>query len=206
MNITKGTITRTTKFQLLAISVLLLVVVPSKAQIITSLAGLGEVDFAVEESVTSAPYTQSATGINFNSSFTLGSTLGGLFLTDIPKDWSSYSLNDFGLIMRATGNTSTMPFTLELYDNELNIASIFQGSTAELTETDTFVPMVLSSTGSGSMDSIVGLQFTWDAPDSINAEWREIAVVPEPSVTNLLLLTSSGLLLLLAIKHRKSKV
>lgn len=174
-----------------------------KAQLITSIGQLNTANFSIEDSVTTAPHTQDADGINFNSSFTLGATLGGLFTTGVPKDWSLYNTNDFGLVMDVSGANPNMSFTIEFYDSNLGVANTFTGSSTANTGTDIFMPLTLSTPGLGTMNEILGIQFTWDSPDSITATWKEIGVVPEPSTITLLIIGSLGIGVAALLKKRR---
>lgn len=68
----------------------------------TDLVNLGSAGFTVDPVVTTAIYTQSLTGLSFNSVL-LADTLGGSFAA---QDWSSYA--SFGLRM-STANTDAPP-------------------------------------------------------------------------------------------------
>ena len=61
----------------------------AKAQLITSLTDLGTSSFLIDVDSTTAPHSQSLSGITFSGSMPLGATLGGFFTTGVPKDWSS---------------------------------------------------------------------------------------------------------------------
>jgi hypothetical protein len=196
------------KGSLLMVGVLLTLwclTINTNAQLITKIGQLNSENFAIEESVTTAPHTQDANGINFNSSFPLGATLGGLFTTATPKDWSVYNTNDFGLVMNISGTNPNMSFTIEFYDSDLGIANTFTGASTLNTGSDIFMPLTLSTPGLGTMNDILGVQFTWDSPDSINATWKEIGVVPEPSTVKLLIMGSLGVGIVALLK-RKRKV
>lgn len=171
----------------------------SQAQLIVPITQMGSDYLDVDPLATTATYSQSPTTLTFNSSYSLGATLGGFFLSS-PKDWSAYSTSDFGLMMSIVGTNPNMPFTIEFYDSSLSIANTFTGSTTDVGSTVTFAPIALSILGTGNMNSIVGMQFTWDAPETINVTWSQIAVVPEPNVTSLLILSLLSLITGLGIK------
>jgi hypothetical protein len=174
-----------------------------KTQLITSIANMGSTTFAVEDESTSASYSQSPTYLEFNGSF-LGATLGGLWEPAVPKDWSLYSLSDFGLMLSIQGENPNLPFTIEFYDSSLSIANTFTGNTAGVTTNLTFAPILLSLPGTGNMNEILGIQFTFDGPDNAGMKWESISVVPEPS-TYALLTLGSLILTLTILKKRKPK-
>jgi hypothetical protein len=188
----------------LIVSIFLVCLPPAHSQLITSIGQLGTLDFSIDDLSTTAPHTQTSQGIEFNSSFALGATLGGLF-TSPPKDWSAYELSDFGLVMNLTGTNSNIPFTVEFYDSSFAIANTFSGSTAGLSPTQTFAPLTLSLAGFGNMSSIIGVQFTWDGQDAINVLWSDVAIVPEPTTANLLLASIlAGAIIIKLKRHRKA--
>jgi hypothetical protein len=166
----------------------------SSGQIITKIASLGTLDFSVESSSTTANYTQTTSALNFSGAQFLGATLGGLWSPAGAKDWSPYQLSDFGLLASVNGVNPNMPFTLEVYDSNLQIANIFVGNTFGATLSPSFLSLTLSQEGTGNMNDIVGIQFTWDSNDSIDFAWEGIGVVPEPSTISLLVLGASALI------------
>jgi hypothetical protein len=173
---------------------LLLLASTASSQLIAKVAGFGSLDFSVESGATSASYTQTVTSLNFNGSQSLGATLGGFWNPLTPKDWSSYPLTDFGLLVTLAGTNPSMPFTLEVYDSALQIANIFTGSTFGATSSPSFLSLTLSQIGSGNMNDIVGIQFTWDALDSVDIAIEGMGVVPEPSTVSLLVIGGCAIL------------
>jgi hypothetical protein len=170
----------------LTMLVSLISVSSSKAQLITSLADMGLSTFTIDEDATSLPYNQQSNFVNINTGFPLGATIGGIWNPAVPKDWSSYSLQDFGLMLSIDGANPNTPYTIDLYDSNLDLANKFSGSTDGVGSTATFSPLSFALAGSGQMDDIIGVVLTFDAPDAINMNWESIAVVPEPSTYILL--------------------
>jgi len=171
-------------------------------QIITKISSLGSLDFSVDSSSTTASYGQSISELTFSGSQSLGATLGGVWNPPAPKDWSAYSLADFGILGTVTGTNPNMPFTLEFYDSNLLVANTFSGSTISAGSSTSFMSLTLSTPGNGNMNDIFGLQFTWNSNDAINFGWEGVAVVPEPSTYMLIVLAG---IVLLALHFRKEK-
>lgn len=160
----------------------------SQAQLITNLTDMGQTSFSIDDDISSLPYTQTPTSLKFDTGFSLGATVGGVWNPEGAKDWSSYSLTDFGIIAAIVGTNPNTPFTIEFYDSNLDIANTFTGSTSGIGASPTFSPILFSLAGSGQMDDIIGIGFTFDSPDTIDMTWDSIAVVPEPSTYLLLAL------------------
>lgn len=190
---------------LVLVYLLLSLTTSSKAQLITNIGQFNNSNFLIEEGATTASNTQDNIGINFTGSYNVGATLGGLFLPGIPKDWSIYQLSDFGLVMNINGPNPNMGFSIEFYDSSLSIANTFSGSTTTNNGSDVFMPLTLSVPGSGSMNEIQGIQFTWDTPDTIDATLKSVAVVPEPSTYALLVISLAGLLIQMVSKRKQTQ-
>lgn len=179
-------------------SVLFILATSALGENITRIASLGNLDFSVDLASTTASYEQSVSAISFAGSQSLGDTLGGLWINPTPKDWSQYSLSNFGLLGKVTGANPSMPFTLEFFDTNLEIVNTFEGSTVDATSIESFMNLTLSTPGNGNMNDIFGMQFTWDSPGSINFDWEGLAVVPEPKTYLLLILGAFAL----TVRHR----
>lgn len=170
----------------------------SQGQVFTNIANVGDLSFSVEEGSTTLPYTQTTNSLSFNGSFSLGATLGGVWNPLVPKNWSLYDTQDFGLVLSVYGTNPSLSYSLELYDENLELVNTFIGSTFGANETPSFSPLTLSLVGNGDMSEVLGMQFTINSIDPINMEWSNVAVVPEPT-TAFLLLLSLGLILTLGI-------
>ena len=175
----------------------------------TSLAPLGSDNFTIDGGSTTIAYTQSTTNLTLASSITLGDTLGGIFST--VYDWSAYSDTNnfsFGLYMSAPGASPNIGFTIEFFNGALTeIVNAYQGSASALGTSPTFIPVDLSTPGTGDLSSIGGLQFTWDSPGTgtVILDSVGVAVVPEPT-TWAMLLFGAALFGGLALRRRLSAV
>lgn len=160
--------------------------VSSYAQI--DLVSLGSSTFTVDPGATTASYTQSASGIIFNGSYSLGDTLGGTFAT---QDWSNPAYTEFGVTMTLTGANPNLPFSVQFYDASFNVINTYGGTTVPLISgSPTYTPLSLNIPGTGVLTSVAGIQFTWDGPGTINTTVESVAAVPEPSTYALLALSA----------------
>jgi hypothetical protein len=142
----------------------------------TDLVNLGSAGFTVDPVVTTAIYTQSLTGLSFNS-VSLGDTLGGLFEV---QDWSAYA--SFGLRM-STANTNNppLPFTVEFYNSSLGIVGTFIATTDSLSLTPSVVMLARILEGTGDFSSVVGMQFTWDGTGTPDVAISDVVGFPAPT-------------------------
>ncbi len=155
------------------------------------LASFSSSDYAIEASVTTAPHTQNSSGINFAPSVSLGDTLGGSWNAS-PFDWSSYNVDDFAIKMTITGTNPNLPFSLIIFDTDINFMN-FTGTTVGAA-TDSYIPLTfINAEAPGILSSVFGVQFTWDGDDNVNATLQEVAAVPEPSTYALLALGALAL-------------
>ena len=175
----------------------------------TSLAPLGSNNFTIDTGSTTIAYTQSTTNLTLASSISLGDTLGGVFSTIY--DWSAYSDTNsfsFGLLMSAPGARPGVGFTIEFFNGALTeIVNAYQGSASGLSSTPTFIPVSLSAAGSDELNSIGGMQFTWDSPGTgtVVLDSIAVAVVPEPT-TWVMLAFGAALFGGLALRRRLAAV
>jgi hypothetical protein len=176
---------QTTKKTLLALSLAAASAASSFAQQI-DLVSLGSPIFTVDAGGTTAAYSQSTSGVVFNGTYALGDTLAGTFAQ---QDWSIYTTPPytFGIVMTLTGTNPDLPFSVQFYDDALQVINTYSGTTTGAA-TSTFQPLTLAIPGTGILTSVVGVQFTWDGGGAINTTIEKVAAVPEPSTYALLAL------------------
>jgi len=137
------------------------------------LAGLGSNNLTILIN-TMPPYVQTSTNLTLSSSFSLGQLVGGQFAT--VYDWSS--INSFGLLMSAPGDSPGIYFTVRFFDGTLeNIVNAYQGYASGLSETPTFVPLTyfFEPGNTGNLSSIGGFEFTWDGDGSGAVVLQDVA-------------------------------
>lgn len=183
-------------FTLIAVAGTLFATVAQSAYV--DLVTLNAAGFTVDGVSTTAPYTQSALGLNYSPSLTLGETLGGVFVA-APLDWSAYTAqvgSAFAVKISISGTNPDLPFSLALFDPSVSDFLTFSGTTAGAT-TDTYVALSVVGVPTPAqllvLGNVGGMQFTWDGGGSANVTTQTIAAVPEPSTYALL--TFSGLAL-----------
>jgi fibronectin-binding autotransporter adhesin len=141
---------------------------------VSELANWGTDDLTVEAaSTTMGGYSQTATSMTINTTPGIGDTLGGYLPV---SDWSSIS--SFGLQMSITGANNNLPFTLAFYDSDFNLANTYTATTSGISSTPGVVSLTLTTPGTGLMEGISGLQFTWDSSAAINTTLLSIVSVP----------------------------
>jgi hypothetical protein len=158
----------------------------SWAQLI--IGNVGDTNFEIDPFSTTASYSQNSNSISFGPSISFGDTLGGYWITDSPKDWSSYELTDFGLMLSTPGTNPSIAFSIEFYSSALDIVNTFEGYTTLATSSPTFVPLTLNTPGTGDMSDVYAAQITWGGAGSGNINWSSVAIVPEPTTVSLILL------------------
>ena len=167
---------------------------PGRSQIV-DLTSFGSSAFAVDGDSTTAPYSQTVSGIVFGPTITFADTLGGSFASTF--DWSTY--NPFSappatwfVKMSISGANPNLPFTLNLVNSVGGTLVNFDGDTSALS--GGYVPLTLSTTDPGvasALSAIDMAQFTWNngASGSVTLEGvAAAAAVPEPSTYALLAL------------------
>ncbi len=170
---------------------LLLCVCASPAQV---LVGLGSNGFSVDADST-APYSQTATTLAFNSSVALGDTVYGAWNTTY--NWSSYLT--FGLEFSVTGTNPNLPISVYFYDTDFNLINEYSLSTIGVGSTPTVVPLVLVSPGTGNLTAVGNFQLTWQGGGTINATFKNVVAVPEPATWALL---AGGLAAMVVYRRR----
>jgi len=176
---------------LAATAVLLFAGIQAQAQ--TNLANLGSDNFTILLT-NDISASQTATNLTLTTPQTFGGLFGGGFTGTY--NWSAYTNTNsfqFGLFMSAPGASPDLPFTIQFYNAALDtIVNEYQGVASGLTASISFVPMDFSAPGSGGMNDVGGLQFTWDGGGSgtVVVESVGVAVVPEPSTWAMLVLGS----------------
>ena len=144
------------------------------------LAGLGSNNFAVSNSLTTAPYSQTATNLTLNAPFDSGVFLRGGFSTTY--DWTSVS--SFGLVMSAPGASPNQPFTIEFLDPFDQIINAYSGFAENLSNSASVVQLNLATPGTGDLSAVADMFFTWDGGGTAPVELA--GIVPEPSTWALL--------------------
>lgn len=162
----------------------LLVAVSTPALAFDLLAGLGSNNFTVSNSVTTAPYTQTATNLTLNAPFNFAEFLRGRFTTTY--DWSS--ITNFGLVMTAPAASPNQPFTIEFLDPLDQIINAYNGFATNLSSSASVVELSLSSIGTGDLSAVADMVFTWDGGGTSAVEVA--GIVPEPSTWALLSLSA----------------
>ena len=176
----------------IAAAFLLLCVLTSPAQVLVSLGSNG---FSVDEG-SSAPYSQTAITLAFNSSVAFGDTVYGAWNTTY--NWSSYI--NFGLEFNVVGTNPNLPVSVYFYDTNFNLINEYSLSTAGVGSTTTVVPLVLVTPGSGNLNAVANFQLSWAGNGAVNATFTNVVAIPEPSTWILL----SGALAAMAFCRRKN--
>ena len=151
----------------------------------TSLAPLGNENFAIDVFASTMGFNQSTTNLTLPNTISTGDTLGGAFST--AYNWSAYSDTNnfsFGLLMSAPGVSPNLAFAIDFYSGDFtSIVNTYTGTASNLSTTPTFVAVGLSIPGTGDFSSIGGMQFTWDGSGlgTVTLESVAVAAVPEPA-------------------------
>jgi hypothetical protein len=160
----------------------------STASAQTNLAELGSNNFTLLLT-NEATVTQTATNLTSVTPQVFGGTFGGQF-SSVYTTWTNYSDTNvwtFGLFMRVPGANPNVTFTVELFNDSLSqIINAYQGSTESATAASTFIPVLISSNGTGDFSTVGGLQLTWNGGGSGDVVIDSVAVVPEPTTWALL--------------------
>jgi hypothetical protein len=180
-----------TTVQIIAIcAAIALTATPGRSQV--DLTSFGSAAFTVDSLSTTAPYSQTASGIVFGPTITFGDTLGGSFASTF--NWSTY--NPFAappanwfVKMSISGANPNLPFTLNLVNSVGETLVNFDGDTSALS--GGYVPLTLSTTDPGSASALSAIsmaQFTWNNGAAGSVTLEGVAAVPEPSTYALLAL------------------
>ncbi len=175
----------------IAAALLVLCACASSAQVLVSLGSSG----LTLDSGSTAPHSQTATTLTFNSAIALGDTVYGAWNTTY--NWSSYIT--FGLEFSVTGTNPNLPITVLLYDTNAEVINEYSLSTVGVGSTPTVVPMVLLNSGSGNLNAVAGFQLTWQGSGAVNATFKNLVAVPEPATWALL----AGGLVAMAVYRRR---
>lgn len=152
------------------------------------LVSLGSGSFSIL--ATLGPSSQSATGVTFGAPITFGDLAGGGIA---PQDWSSYSDSDFGLVLSASSTAVNLSFSVEMYDPSFaSILNTYGGAVVSIGTSPTFVPLSLSTPGTGDLSSVGGIQIIWGGTSAAGetVTVNSVAAVPEPSTYALLALSA----------------
>jgi hypothetical protein len=185
-----------TTVQIIAIcAAIALAATPGRSQV--DLTSFGSAAFTVDPLSTTAPYSQTASGIVFGPTITFGDTLGGSFATTF--NWSTY--NPFTappatwfVKISISGANPNLPFTLNLVNSVGGTVVNFDGDTSALS--GGYVPLTLSTTDPGVASALPAIdmaQFTWNNGAAGNVTLEGVAAVPEPSTYALLALAGLAL-------------
>lgn len=164
---------------------------PGRSQTV-DLTSFGSAAFTVDGASTTAPYSQTASGIVFGPTITFADTLGGSFASTF--NWSTY--NPFAVPpatwfvkMSISGANPNLPFTLNLVNSVGGTLVNFDGDTSALS--GGYVPLTLSTTDPGvasALSAVDMAQFTWNNGASGSVTLEGVAAVPESSTYTLLAL------------------
>ena len=153
-------------------------------QSVIKLIGFGDGSLTVDPNATTAGYTQTTSGLVFNGTYALGDTVGGGFAA---QDWSLYAAPTYtiGVLMTVAGADPSLPFSVELFDQNLTIINRYSGVTTGAT-TSTFVPLTMAMPGTRTFAAVAGAQFTWDGGGTANVvlEGLAVAVPNAPMITS----------------------
>jgi hypothetical protein len=152
------------------------------------LVSLGSSSYLIDAGVTTATYTQDASGTRFSPSVALGDTLGGAFISG-PLDWSSYANLSSAIYLKIafTGANPLLPITLQLFNTDFSLSNTYSGTTAPIGESASYFKLDLVGASTPSvLAGAGGAQITWDGGATVNANVEGIATVPEPSTYALL--------------------
>lgn len=163
----------------IAAAIILLSVCASSAQVLVSLGSNG---FSIDGGST-APHSQTATTLTFNSAVALGDTVYGAWNTTY--NWSSYI--NFGLEFSVTGTNPNLPISVYFYDTNFNLINEYSLSTIGVGSTPKVVPLVLVTPGTGNLTDVGNFQLTWQGSGAVNATFSNLVAVPEPSTWALLI-------------------
>ena len=151
----------------------------------TDLVSLGSSAYTIDGGVTTATYTQDATGTRFSPSVALGDTLGGVF-TAGPLDWSAFSDLNSAIYLKIsfTGANPLLPISLLLFNSDLSLSMLYSGTTAPITESPSYFKLDLVGAPTATvLSGAGGAQITWDGGATVmNANVEAIAVAsPTPT-------------------------
>jgi len=152
------------------------------------LVSLGSAEYSIVPDVTTATYSQDATGTIFSPSVALGDTLGGLFVS-APLDWSGYGDLSSAIYLKIvfTGANPNLPISLSIFDSTLEFANTYSGTTTPTGDAEDYYTLSLVGSYLPAVSlSAGGAQLTWDGGANVNASVQSIATVPEPSTYALL--------------------
>lgn len=156
----------------------------SNASAQTNLAQLGSDNFTILLEEGGANITQTATNLTSVTPQTFGGIFGGEFASAYTT-WTNYSDTNvwtFGLFMSVPAANPNVTFTVEFFNAGLSqIINAYQGSTENATSGSSFIPVLVSSNGTGDFSTVGGFQLTWNGGGSGDVIIDSVAVVPEPS-------------------------
>ena len=159
------------------------------------LVSLGSSGYLIDGGVTTATYTQDATGTRFSPSVALGDTLGGAFASS-PLDWSSHAnlASSIYLKITFTGANPLLPISLQIFNADFSLSNAYSGTTTPIpASTNYFKLDLVGASNPAVLGNAGGAQITWDGGGTLNANVEAIATVPEPSTYALLAMSGLAL-------------
>ncbi|MEX1045683.1 MAG: autotransporter-associated beta strand repeat-containing protein [Chthoniobacterales bacterium] len=147
---------------------------------LTTLAVLGTDDFVIVPdfgSINATNYTQTTTTwtMNYSPSVGLNNIASGYLGGESGVDFSAFP--NFGLLMSST-SANTLGFTVELFDSLGDIANVYSGSLLGIGTSLMLNPLTLSTPGTGNLNPIVGMAFTWQESGSVNTTLASFVGIP----------------------------
>ena len=152
---------------------------------LTTLAVLGTNDFVIVPeygTIEAGDYSQTATtwtmiytpslGLNNDASGTLGGEAG--------IDFSAFP--NLGIIM-SSASANTLGFTVQLFDSLGEVANVYSGSLSGIGASPMLNPLTLLSAGTGNMDAIIGMTFSWLNTGGVNTTLSSFVGIPTSGLT-----------------------
>jgi hypothetical protein len=159
------------------------------------LVSLGTSGYLIDGGVTTAAYSQDASGTRFSPSVALGDTLGGSF-TAGPFNWSAFSNLSSSIYLKITftGANPLLPVSLQLFNSDFSASNTYSGTTSPIAESTNYFKLdLVGASAPAVLAGAGGAQITWDGGSTMNANVEAIATVPEPSTYALLALAGAAL-------------
>lgn len=170
----------------------------AQAQGYIDLADFGSGSYTVDSGSTTATYTQSALGLTFSPSVSLGDTLGGTW-NSAPFNWTSYAdlANTIYLKVVFTGANPASPMVLNIYNSDFSENIQYEGTSTPIGEVigANYLPFALTpgTFSSAVLADVAGAQITWGGSGTAGVRVEGVATVPEPSTYALLALAGLAL-------------
>lgn len=186
---------------LLAVSTLMLLAVCAPTlRAFTIQYNLGSSGFTIDPGSTTVSYSQTETELILSGGFSPADSIAGFFVGGTYNFSGLSGLGSFPLKLSISGVNPDASFSVDLFDDTLNVINTYVGSTIGVSSTPSFVSAALAIPGTGDFASVTALQFTWNDSSSANMTFHQ--VVPEPSTYALVLMTGAGTILLWARRRK----